>query len=308
MVGWTRKVLFSKEKLVSSLATSPLTTVAVLKAADRMLGRNRMWMPTSEIQQAWLEHTYGPGVLDLARVPEIEVNATRDIANHIAFLEKHGWKAQITDPLAGGAIATAAVLDVLVEWPRLGKSTPIRIPGGEHFAGFELKCEDNIVVHGHRSWVGHVIMLGTKSQDIVYIMETERPPVSVLDLMEITDRMIDPNEHTRAYASHVVIPMVDLASKQSLDWLPGIHTIGDDGMPAVIAQAIQQATLKMNETGARARAADEMRVTRGMTPRENKLIIDKPFLFAITRRGVTKPIFCAYVDRDSWKDPGSLGQ
>ncbi|OGL76513.1 hypothetical protein A3E97_03560 [Candidatus Uhrbacteria bacterium RIFCSPHIGHO2_12_FULL_47_12] len=71
---------------------------------------------------------------------------------------------------------------------------------------------------------------------------------------------------------------------------------------------MQQATLKMNETGARARAADEMMVSRSMSPHDNKLIIDKPFLLAITRNGVTAPIFAAYVDYDSWKDPGSLGR
>ena len=300
--------LFKGKRQMRSLATSPLTTVAALKAADRILGNDRDWKSATKIQRTWLEQTFVPGVADLARVPEIEANATRDIADHIAFLAKHGWQAQITDPLTDGAIATASVLDILVEWPKLGKSTSIRIPGGQHFHGFELKHDphrdDAIAINEHQRMAGRHMMLGTKSGDIVHIMEAERPPVNVLDLLDLVEIMINGNQRP-ARSCTVVIPKVDLASKQSLDWLPGIHTVGDDGRPAVIAQAVQQATLKMNEKGARARAADEMVVTRGMSF-DNKLVIDKPFLFAITRRGVTKPIFAAYVNFDSWNDPGHL--
>ncbi|MCX6714969.1 MAG: hypothetical protein NTX72_04080 [Candidatus Uhrbacteria bacterium] len=291
-----------------SLATSPLTTVAALHAADTMLGKDRRWLHTNDTQRGWLERTYRPGVPDLARVPEIISHATGSISNHIEFLRKHGWQAQLTDPLTDGAIATAAVLDVLVEWLAEGQDSDIRIPGGEHFSGFELKHEPHvnpIVINQHLQMVGHHIMLGTKSGDIVHIMETERPPVSVLDLLELVDTMINGKQRA-ARSCTVVIPKVDLASKQSLDWLPGLHTTDERDLYYVIAQAVQQATLKMNETGARARAADEMRVTRGMTPREDKLIIDKPFLFAITRRNVQLPIIAAYVDYESWKDPGSL--
>lgn len=296
---------------MSSLATSPLTTVAALKAADRMLGENRVWKPTSlEDQINWLADTYGPGVLDLAHVPEIVANATGSISNHVEFLRKHGWQAQITGPLMDGEIATAAVLDVLVEWLKAGKDSSITIPGGQSFPAFELKhdeYENPIAIYEHLRVVGLHVMLGTKSGDNVHIMEVERPPVTVLDLRELVDVMINGLQRI-ARSCTVVIPKVDLASKQSLDWLPGLHTVGEDGMPACIAQAVQQATLKMNEVGARARAADEMMMTRGMAPREDKLYIDKPFLFAITRHNVKLPVFAAYVDTDSWKNPGNLNR
>lgn len=295
---------------MTSLGTSPITTVAALKVADQILGPHRIWGATNDMQLRWLEKVFYPSLRDLERVPEIVANATTDIAEHVAFLAKHGWQALLKDPLPKDGIATAAVLDVLVEWAKAGEDSSIRIPGGQHFAAFELKdMKDTgiVTVYAHRSMVGHVCELATKSEDVVFLMESERPPVSVLDLMDLVDRMMDTSKLTRTDYNAVAIPKVDLASKQSLDWIPGIGTTAENGHRYFVSQAMQQATLKMNEKGARARAADEMVITRSMTRSELMLTIDKPFLFAIKRRDVTKPIFCAYVDHDSWNDPGNLG-
>ena len=295
---------------MTSLATSPMTTVAALKVAERVLGPNRIWEATNDTQLRWLEKVFYPGIRDLDRVPEIVANATLNIADHIAFLRKHGWQAQLTDPLPKDGIATAAVLDILVEWAKAGEDSFIRIPGGQHFAAFELKDEKDtgiVTVYAHRSMVGHVCELATNSEDVVFLMESERPPVSVLDLMSLVDRMTDTRQLTRTDCNAVAIPKVDLASKQSLDWIPGICTTAENEHQYFVSQAMQQATLKMNEKGARARAADEMVITRSIARSGLMLTIDKPFLFAIKRRDVAKPIFCAYVDHDSWNDPGNLG-
>jgi serine protease inhibitor len=105
----------------------------------------------------------------------------------------------------------------------------------------------------------------------------------------------------------VAIPKVNLMSKSSIDKLLNMETTDKRmGNSYFIAEAKQQATLKMNETGARARAAVEVALCLGIDLDPKRLVIDQPFLFTILRPGVTVPIFAAYVDYDSWSDPGNL--
>jgi len=297
---------------MSSIATSPLTTVAAIKVADYILGKDREWSPSSEDQRRWLEHTFNPGVQDLMHVPEIITNATREIAYHIAFLKKHGWQAQINEPLTDGAIATAAVLDVLVEWPKTGKRSAIRVEGHpQMYDAFELKEQpegNSVLIFEHQTLERCVCEIRTKTSDTIYLMNAPRIPKDVPGLLDTIDELLDRKHYMPTDCKTVIIPKVNLACKQSLDWLPGLHTIGNDGLPATIAQAVQQAMLKMNEFGARALAADEMRVRRGMSAPVDQLILDEPFLFAIKRPNITKPIFAACCDYDCWKDPGNLAR
>jgi len=99
--------------------------------------------------------------------------------------------------------------------------------------------------------------------------------------------------------------MVDLVAKESLDWLKGMSTLGQDGKEWELEEAVQQITLKMNHLAARARAADEMRFGATSLP-PPALIIDRPFLVVFERPSLPQPLFTAYVTQESWKDPGTI--
>ena len=75
-----------------------------------------------------------------------------------------------------------------------------------------------------------------------------------------------------------------------------------------IIQAKMQCKLRINQFGARAQAAFVADMARGLVVKKSKprFIIDRPFLMWISRLGVSRPLFTAYVDCDSWKDPGDL--
>lgn len=291
-----------------TIAISPLAEAGALKAADRELGANRVWSPTSEVQREWLKLNYADVASDLALVREIETNATRDAANHIAFLAKHGWKAQILNVPPGGFL-TAAVLDILVEWLCEGTRTTITAQNRETYAGFKLKAEpgaDNVQFFRHAGLGTLLFKLATKSGDFVFITESPRAPIDSVDLMHLVNQIPDTTQYSVARGKEVAIPMVDLNSKTSLDWIVGLNTVTDEGHSYSVSEAVQQATLKMNQAGARARAAVEMGMRCTSFEQPMLAVVDKPFLFVIVRPGVSQPIFAAYVDYDSWKDPGNL--
>ncbi|MDO8599294.1 MAG: serpin family protein [bacterium] len=108
----------------------------------------------------------------------------------------------------------------------------------------------------------------------------------------------------------VTFPMVSYDQQVDISWLRGLHTTGDDELPAIIVQALQQTRFRMNDVGARAESAVAFGMTRSMSMERPKpeLIINEPFLCWIRRPNCRLPLFVGYFDTDSWKDPGSLGR
>lgn len=286
------------------IGTSGHTTVAAFGAASQIIGSDRVNTPVTDRQRVWLAETYDPGLAELERIKEIASNATRDAANHIDFLRKHGWQAQITACPPDGFL-TAAVLDVLVHWSAPGTRTQLNIDGLGQFPAAKLS---DVELRRHKASGTIVAMLPTKTGEEVLIGMAEHAPTDLLQLDRMTDELFGGAHEPHWRNQGLIFPMVDLASTQKLDWLEGLQTC-PRGLPDqtfYIAEAVQQATLKMNHEGARARAAVEMGMRSASVP-PPPFQIDRPFFVAIRRPSVTKPLFTAYVGHDAWKDPGGLG-
>ena len=270
-----------------------------MKAADTILGADRVWSPTDKVQAGWLDRFYRPIVGELSKIPEIAANATYVPEEHVSFLKRHGWDAQVpTCP--PGQFLTAAVFDLLVKWKTPGTSVPVRGADGNMYPGAKLE-ED---VEFWRTDDGRQLAcIATESGDRVWLTMVEALPPQ-LELADVAKRLMNAHMHTEHHA-YLHFPMVDLAEKAPLDWLQGLNTLAKDGREWELKEAVQQITLKMNHLAARARAADEMRFgTTSMPP--PALIIDKPFLTIFERPGLPQPLFTAYVTQDSWKDPGTI--
>jgi len=278
----------------------PYTTVAAVKAADKMLGPDRAWRPVDKVQAGWLERFYRPIVTELPKIPEIASNATYVPEEHVAFLKKHGWDADIpTCP--PGQFLTAAVFDLLVKWKTPGTSVKIRGADGKFYPG--AKLEDD-VGFWQTDDGKELACIATETGDRVWLSMIDAPPPQ-LGLADAAQRLLGAHMHTTRHA-YLHFPMVDLAEKSPLDWIKGLNTLGQDKREWEVKEAVQKITLKMNHIAARARAADEMRMGTTSVP-PPALIIDKPFLVVFERPGLPQPLFTAYVTQDSWKDPGEIG-
>lgn len=286
---------------MSSIATCVHTSAAALRAGDRVLGPDRVWKSMTDSQAAWLRDVYRPCADEGSKVPEIVANATNNVNEHIAFLKKHGWEAQIQEVTRDGFLL-AAVIDVLVEWLAEGTPRPVHV-GGNTYAGAHLPKGVQI----QRTKTGLVIAkILTKKDDTVMVAVAPRVPKNVTELVDLTCEVFDGDVRYCDEFDGLTFPMVSLAVKQQLSHLVGLNTVAANGSYVVVADAIQQATLKMNHKGARARAADEFRLERCIRMTQPPLVIDRPFLVSFTRSGLTRHLFDAYVDVDAWKDPGGL--
>jgi len=277
----------------------PYTTVAAVKAADKILGPDRAWSPRDKVQAGWLDRFYRPIAPELPKIPEIASNATSVPEEHVAFLKQHGWDAEIT-ACPPGQFLTAAVFDLLVKWKTPGASVPVRGQDGTMYPG--AKLEDDVeffATHDGRE----AACIATETADRVWIGMIDEPGHQ-LALADAARAFLGaPMRKMRRAYLH--FPMVDLAERETLDWIKGLYTLGQDKRSWEIKEAVQQVTLKMNHLAARARAADEMTVGITSLP-PPALIIDRPFLVVFERPGLPQPLFAAYVTQESWKDPGLI--
>ncbi len=287
----------------ASIGTSVYTTVAAFSAADEILGPERINTPVTDAHRDWLDGTYVPCAPEVSKIPEIASQATTDAGRHVAFLARHGWEAQCTNVPVGGFL-TAAVLDVLVQWEKTGKQCTLPIDGTGQFQAARL-TDGAVALHRNTETQAIVATLYTKTGDEVLLTMPDREPTDARDLQRLTEAILM-EEMKPCYDNEgIIFPMVDLVSKQSIDWLVGLQCRSPRGQFHV-DEAVQQATLKMNHEGARARAADEM-VMRCMSTGRRPYVIDRPFLVIFRRPGLTHALFSAYASQDAWKNPGGLG-
>lgn len=276
----------------------PYTTVAAVKAADTILGKDRVWSG-NDAQNDWVERFYRPIVAALPGIPEIVSNATTVPAEHVSFMKKHGWDAKMTD-CKPREFLSAGILDLLVKWKEPGTRTKLKAQDGKSYDA--AKLEDGV-----EFWTGDdgtsMACIATTTADRVWLAMVDKAPTQ-LQLADAAQALVA-GQKRRARHDGLIFPMVDLAAEETLDWLRNLRTIGQDGQEWVVREALQRITLKMNHLGARARAADEMRFVATSVP-PPPLTIDRPFLAVFERPGLPTPLFAAYVTQESWKDPGGL--
>jgi serine protease inhibitor len=100
--------------------------------------------------------------------------------------------------------------------------------------------------------------------------------------------------------------MVKLAQTPNISWLVDLEADGDDGRPYLIAEALQQTRLRMNEFGVRAESAVALAVAAGSFRSAPRYVLDRPFLIWIERTGLSIPLFVGHIGTDDWDNPGSI--
>ena len=290
-----------------SHAYSPYGTVAALKAFERIpeVGPDRLWNSVSAQQSGWLDR-YVRMVPELARIPEIVANATFDAQNHVDFLKKHGWEAQIKK-CGQDEFLTAAVLDVLGKWLTEGREVTISRDGREFPAACISRSGDRVLVR--KGTNERYVHIATEAGDSVWLEPIASAPDGLALAIEAADRFREDGGTYDGEFDGVVFPMIDFSGKNEQNWLQELWTTASSGRRCKVKEAKQQVELKASHLGIRARSADEMLgdFESCMSTCKPPFYIKEPFLIAITRSGLSLPLFAAHVTPDAWKDPGDFG-
>ena len=280
--------------------------VAALRAADRILGPDRVWRAANERQGRFVDEWLGPGRADLDRIPEIESIASWETAEVNAFLEARRFALRLRS-LAPRQFGAAGVLDLRCRWQHPGASTVVEAPVGRTFPAARLTPP------GLAFWTaaGHpdpVAVATTMDGDTAALTPLAGAPddfdlVALVDALERGLRPIAPAETFGG----LVFPMVDLDEQAELPWLEGLRTDALDGGQADVGYAAQQTKLRLNHLSARVQSAATMAVAAGITlPPRPDYVIDRPFLLWFRRPGLALPLAVFHLTEDVWRDPGSL--
>lgn len=290
----------------TTVATYPI--VAALVEAEKMtgMGSNRQWWTRNATQVRFLTDFFSRCRDEIGGIPEIESIASWSVDEVNAFLHARGFTIEL-QPFDENTFGVASVLDLMVEWLVKGKATTVHGIDGVDYPGVHIVA-DGVQIYdavGHTHPIAHLF---TKAGDRVYMTRLDRALGDGFDLIAMAEALSDSLTRNRDYGG-LVFPMVDLDHEVDIRWLLEMHTMGVDGRPARITQALQQTKLRMSEVGARAQSAVAMAVTReAFAMPKPDMVIDGPCLVWFERDGLAKQLFVGHITTEHWRNPGDLGK
>lgn len=234
-----------------------------------------------------------------AKIPEIESKVSvGDVEPVNAFLRERGFSIQL-DPIKPDDLAIASVLLVVLKWLSKGQKTSIRWNSQSYSA---VNLESGVeVVYCEGFERDAVAKIVTKNNDTVYMTTLAKKPTDSFDVFEQARKLIvAETKRTKIYEDRVIFPTVDLDTMPDISWIVGMSDkLREKWM---IAQALQQTKVKMDEEGVTIKEAVTLgvRCMSASFPSKVPLIINEPFLFVVKREGLKEPLFSAYLDVDGW--------
>lgn len=292
----------------------PLNIVSALKKAVEFLGGDRALAAVNAEQHEFLGHSWEYNGLLSQKFSEKELRAYVDTvaANLNAILKQEGFSIELSD-FAPGNFGVVSILDILVEWLKVGDVREVSDAQGTLYPAVEF--EDVVYVDGVQQHIftsamspAHthpIATLMTKSGDKLCLTVAGEELSGFALIKRIDD--IRGGASVPANYEYLRFPMIDYDKKIDISWLQGLQAVSSVGRPYEVAKALQQTKFKMNQYGARLK--DAVAIEMGCTsvrPPPPRLIIDRPFFLWIERPGVPVPVMYAYFDEGDWKDPGDL--
>jgi hypothetical protein len=287
----------------STIVTYPIA--AALKEAEEFVIDSSGWNPVKIIQRNFLERFYTPCREEIPTIEEIESVAHIDVEVINKWLKEHDFDIQL-DHFDENGFGVAAMLGLFGLWLAKGIRTSVVREDGSTYPGVRMDTGFSFNTVGGSTNL--VVALETGDQDVVYMMMADKVP-SGFDMVTHVEEILQNMTPVERDYEAIVFPMIDLNEEGELEWLINLQLmIPQDRFPFYfIQQALQQTRLKMNQEGYRVKSVAAMAAMLGAaSPEVPPYIINRPFIMWITRPGLSKPLFVAYLNTDVWKDPSGL--
>jgi hypothetical protein len=210
-----------------------------------------------------------------------------------AFLAKNGFNIKL-NKLSGNEFGVASILKILMTWM---ESSSRSIDGGNGTNYQGVKIKENITLFDSPLSLGNIGRITSKEGFDIYLTRITEKPENEEKLFTIAQQLMkSKSSMVTANLSSISFPEVNMDCKPDISWLLEMHA-GQN----VISQALMQTKFTMDKTGAKAKAAAAVAVTRGFKAKNNDLVFDQPFMAWIEKPGIKVPVFVAWCDYDSWK-------
>jgi len=222
------------------------------------------------------------------------------------FLQTEGFNIQLQPFSDAEDVGGAGVLHVGVEWLFKGSKTSIYTldDAGSYqsYPGVEIK--GGVRFFTAPSHPNPIVQVGTKTDDMVYMTIASQPLEGIDLYLRLAELQATKRIDQGAYFDGVRFPMIDLDVQPDITSLKGLMLPRPQGRPYEVMQAVSQVMFKMNEKGAQTDAAAAGSV--GITSGPMAMMLNKPFWLWKTAGELQAPVLTAYLDIDSWSDPGDF--
>jgi len=292
----------------SSFAQSVWPINACLVTAERSLLRsNGVWRHVNETQEVFIrEHL---GVSRGGPIDVVKSIASRSSCKIEAWLKQHGFELKI-DMLEKNEFGVASVLDVLLKWPQDAAEKSELNVNETHYAGVWFKRGAKLFyTSGPDKPKKPIVKIPTDNECInVFLTMVEEPPIGEFGLVTYARYLSGVNKQSMDLydADGVIFPMIHLEEHLQLDWIKKMWTYDSAGFPAWIKQAVQINRLRINEKGVRAQSAVRLEIPTMGSSTRRPYTFNRPFLLWIEHDSSPEPLFSAWLNFDSWKDPLGL--
>jgi len=291
-----------------SFAQSVWPIDASLVTAERfLLGPNRVWRHVNQTQEAFIRDHLG-----VSREGSLDV--VKSIASYLAheieaWLKQHGFEFKI-ETLEKNEFGVASVLDVLLKWPQdCAEKSELNVDE-TRYAGVWIKRGAKFLYTSDSNTLKKsIVKIPTDNECInVFLTMIEEPPLGEFGLVTYARYLSGVNKQSLDLydADGVIFPMIQLEEHLRLDWIKKMWTFDNAGFPAWIKQAVQINRLRMNEEGVRAQSAVQLKVPTMGSSARRPYTFNRPFLLWIEHDSSPEPLFVAWLNFDSWKDPLGL--
>jgi hypothetical protein len=217
------------------------------------------------------------------------------------FLQSYKFPACF-NPFDG--IGVASILDMLVKWSEKGRRTTLHAMGTTYPA-FTLK-PSSVVVYKLVDARNPLVGLKTETGHTMWLFTPDEAPTDGIDLMMTVEQILATTKR-QSQPAQVTVPMLDIDTSSDVSWLKGLVGYSEAHDTYVVEDAFQMVKIRVNEIGARVKAATGVTL-RGISVGPEPIVFDRPFIAWFTQPGHEKfPLAATYADTDSWKKPaGSL--
>ncbi|MHA1634606.1 MAG: hypothetical protein ACTSUZ_08640 [Candidatus Thorarchaeota archaeon] len=287
-----------------TLVVYPISSA--IRQAELFLENVESITTVNDIQKKFMDHIHEFCKGDIQQIKEIESIADIDNEKINAWLKERGFQIKL-GPFGPGGFGVASILDLLGEWAIKGKEWSITTEENEYYPGIKMTNYGKKFYRVKDS-PNFIIEIETKDSDLVYLMMEDAVPTG-LELLDHIEKIQKEKMEAPFEYDGFIFPKIDLDEETILEWILDLRfeTPKREVPFYIIAQALQQTKLKMNEIGFRVKSAVALGILAGAAPKRTEpYVINKPFLMWITRPGLAKPLFIGYLNKDVWKDPKGL--
>ena len=220
------------------------------------------------------------------------------------FLTAKGFTLQLPE-ISGSTIASAGVVDIAVSWVETAKLVDLKLSSGKTVPGVEF---EEFSVFNSPELSNPVIKLDAKlgeTSEYIEVYFSRSDTIIPDDFVSLQDflskltlkRYFEPT-------TNFVTPAINLDISGALPVLNGINIRGTTGEVFTTQEGAFQAILKLNEKGARAKAAVGLLCGCSAMNVPLNIIIDGPFYIWFKYQGVV--YFAAHIFEDVMALPENL--